>query len=124
MPGRGGGCRPLTSQQGCSRYISPCSTSGAGRAYWTTGTSGMEAEPGKEGEEACPLGTGDNRKGGKVWGREGERSHHSSPVTLRGVSGRGPGASMGQSVWSRGRILGGLVIGPAALRYLGWWTLG
>ena len=49
-------------------------------------------------------------------------------MTLRGVTGRGPGDCMGQSAWSRGRVvclggLGGLVIPPAALSRLAWWKL-
>ena len=106
MPGRGGGCRPLTSQQGCSRYISPCSTSGAGRAYWTTGTSGMEAEPGKEGEEACPLGDWGQQEGREGVGQRGgeepplftcdsERGQQQGPWCFHGAVSLVKGTNLG-----------------------------
>ena len=81
------------------------------RDFW------KEAEQERKGRKACPWGEGHSRKSGKGWGRQGEGNRHSSPVTLRSVTGRTL-ALPWVSQPGQGDDLGGLVIHPTALRYV------
>ena len=126
MPGQGVGQGPevslLTPQQGCSWYLSPCSTLAASLAYWTIGTSGRRQSRKGRGGKAAPQGAGHSRKSGKGGGRPGEGNRHSSPVTLRSVAGRTlalpwgsqPGLWMILGDWSSIQLPSGILRGMDA----------
>lgn len=92
MPGRGRGCRPLTSQQGCSWCISRCITSGAGLAYWTTGTSPLGDRGLQEGRE------GVGQRGGEeppLFTCDSERGHRQGPWCFYGAVSLVKGTNLG-----------------------------
>lgn len=74
----------------------------AHRVFWTGGRVRERKQ-----RKPCSWGRRTVGRAGGWWGAGehwGGTLDHSSFVTLKGVTGRGPDASMGRSFWSRGGV--------------------